>query len=135
MNSISHSLFFTLLDQLKKNAGKATLLGIILTNRSLHYKSSGVFPLDFSDHHCPAACIRDMKLQRSKPRITVKRNFKRFSEHTSLFDVYYSDTGFSMAICDPHLAICYFIKHLIPLQTNMRLSRNHQKSMVLCGNY
>ena len=85
--------------------GKSTLLDLILTNRPHNFKSSGVLPLDFSDH-CPIACIRDIKQVKSKPCLIVKRNL-----WTRIFltDISSLDISFITDISDPTLALNNFI--------------------------
>lgn len=68
------------------------------------YSSSGVFPQDFSDH-CPIACIRNVKLHWTTPRITSKRNFSKFDTHGFLHDLNVCDLSL---ITDPELTLAYF---------------------------
>ena len=91
-----------------KNPERASLLDIILTNQPHKYKSSGVLPQDFSDH-CPIACIRDTKHQKSQHRVITKRNFKRFNEDAFLHDLSISGLCNTLSFNDPQLALKYFI--------------------------
>ena len=88
-------------------SSRSSLIDIILTNMPQRYASSGVFPQDVSDH-CPIACIRNVKLRRTKPRIISKRNFRNFDAQEFLHDLNVGDLNRVFLINDPDLALAYF---------------------------
>uniref|UniRef100_A0A3B3HCE9 Reverse transcriptase domain-containing protein n=1 Tax=Oryzias latipes TaxID=8090 RepID=A0A3B3HCE9_ORYLA len=65
---------------------KSTLIDLILTNAPHKFSSAGVFCNDLSDHCVVAAC-RDAKIPKCKPRIVIRRNFKKFNEQAYRHDL------------------------------------------------
>lgn len=62
-----------------KDPTKSTLIDLIFTNTPKKYAGSWVFALDISVQ-CPIACVRDIRMPRSKPRFINMRNVKHFNE-------------------------------------------------------
>ena len=90
-----------------KYPDKSTLIDLILTNAPQKYSSVGVFSNDISDH-CAVACIRDTRLPKSKPRILIKRNFKRFNDQAFLHDLNHCDFSRISIIPDVNTAWNHF---------------------------
>jgi hypothetical protein len=79
-----------------EDPSKSTLIDLILTNTPDKYISTGVFTQDISDH-CPLVCVRDVRIQKSKPRVITKWNFN-FIEQAFLHYLYFSDLDCILSI-------------------------------------
>ena len=97
-----------------KDPSKSTLTDFILSNRRDKITASGVFALGCSDH-CPLACVRSSKQERSTSRIVIKRNLKSFNEQAFLNDLTDSNIYHTSEMLDIELALEYFTKSFITI--------------------
>ena len=86
----------------------SSLLDLILTNRPHLFSSSGVFPLDLSDH-CPIGCIRNGKKKATGSIFVHKRALKKVNSEAFLCDLYENGINSVELIYDAEQALDHFI--------------------------
>jgi hypothetical protein len=89
------------------------------------YVSTGVFTQDISDP-CPVVCVRDVRIQKSKPRVITKRNLKNFSEQAFLHNLYFRDLDCITAVPEPDLVLSLFADFFSTIVDNILPSKNER---------
>lgn len=96
-----------------KDNSKSTLIDLVFSNKIDKIVSSGVFELGISDH-CPTACVRNARLEKTNSQTDLKRNFRLFNEQHFLDNVANDFSNITAEISDVQVALQFFTDIFIP---------------------
>ena len=97
-----------------KDCSKSTLIDLVFSNRTDKIVATGVFDLGDSDH-CPIACIRSAKMEKTSSHTVMKRNLKCLNEQAFLNDCMLSNINGSLESTDAQECLDLFVNTFISL--------------------